>query len=74
LLQEAGSEENDIQHWINQMIHLEQTWEEVFQITSKIHERIKRIYDRKTRNMISKSEMWYFVGMPETKTRVSMAN
>ena len=31
------------------MIHLEQTWEEVFQITSKIHERIKRIYDRKTK-------------------------
>eukprot|EP00253_Pinus_taeda_P032994 PITA_32994 len=49
LLQEAGSEENDIQHRINQVIHLEQTWEEVFQNTSKLHERIKRIYDQKTK-------------------------
>ncbi len=31
------------------MIHLEQTREEVFQNTSKIHERIKRIYDQKTK-------------------------
>lgn len=26
LLQEVGSEDNDIQRWINQMIRLEQTW------------------------------------------------
>ena len=45
LLQEAGSEENDIQHRINKMIHLQQTRDKVFQNTSKIHERIKRIYD-----------------------------
>lgn len=49
LLQEAGSEDNDIHHRINQMIHLQQTWDEVFQSTSKLHERIKRIYDPKTK-------------------------
>lgn len=49
LLQEAGSEENDIQRWINQMIHLEKIQDEAFQNTSKLHERIKRIYDQKTK-------------------------
>jgi len=49
LLQEVGSEENDIQCRINQMIHLLQTRDEVFQNTSKLHERIKRIYDSKTK-------------------------
>lgn len=49
LLQEVGSEENNIQFQINQMIHLEQTQEEVFHNTSKLHERIKRIYDWKAK-------------------------
>lgn len=69
LLQEARSEENDMQHRINKMIHLEQTREEVFHNTSKLHERIKRIYDQKQRKMISRSEMWYFVGMLERRQR-----
>lgn len=47
LLQEAGSEEDLMQRRINQMIHLQQTREEVFQNTCKLQERIKRIYDRK---------------------------
>ena len=33
----------------NQMIHLQQTREEVFQNTSKLHDKIKQIYDRKTK-------------------------
>ena len=49
LLQEVGSEENDIQRRINQMIYLQQTRDEVFQNTSKIHDRIKKIYDWKTK-------------------------
>lgn len=47
LLQEVGSEENDVQCQINQMIHLQQTRDEVFQNTSKLHENIKKVYDHK---------------------------
>jgi len=35
-LQEVGSEENDFQRRINQMIHLQQTREEVFQNTFRL--------------------------------------
>ena len=49
LLQEAGSEEDPMQRRINQMIHLQQTQEEVFQNTFKLQERIKKIYDRKAK-------------------------
>jgi len=49
LLQEAGSEEDDIQCWINQMIHLQQTREDVSQNTFWLQEKIKKIYDRKTK-------------------------
>eukprot|EP00253_Pinus_taeda_P006384 PITA_06384 len=47
LLQEAGSEDNPMQRRLNQMVHLQQTREEVFQNTSKLQEKIKKIYDRK---------------------------
>eukprot|EP00253_Pinus_taeda_P018507 PITA_18507 len=47
LLQEAGSEEDDSKRQINQMIHLQQTREEVFQNTFRLQEKIKKIYDRK---------------------------
>ena len=43
LLQEAGSEEIHMQRRINQMIHLQQTREEVFQNTFKLQERNKKI-------------------------------
>eukprot|EP00253_Pinus_taeda_P034250 PITA_34250 len=49
LLQEAGSEEDDIQRRINQMIHLHQTGEEVSQNTFWLQEKIKKIYDHKTK-------------------------
>ena len=57
LLQEEGSEENDIQCHINQMIHLQQKREEVFQNTSKLHDKIEKIYDKKPSKMISRSLM-----------------
>jgi len=49
LLQEAGSEEDDIQNRINQMIHLQQKKEEVSQNTLWLQEKIKKIYDHKTK-------------------------
>ena len=49
LLKEVGSEENDIQCWINQMIHHRKTREEVSQNTFRLQEKIKKIYDRKTK-------------------------
>eukprot|EP00253_Pinus_taeda_P021306 PITA_21306 len=49
LLQEVGSEEDPMQRRINQMIHLQQTREEVFQRTCKLQERIKKIYDQKAK-------------------------
>lgn len=48
-LQEVSSEPNDVQQRISQMIHLQQTREEVFQNTSKLQERIKNIYNHKTK-------------------------
>jgi len=49
LLQEASNEEDDIQCRINQIIHLQQTREEVSQNTLWLQEKIKKIYDRKTK-------------------------
>ena len=49
LLQEAGSEDDPMQRRLNQMIHLQQTRQEVFQNTSKLQEKIKKIYDRKAK-------------------------
>eukprot|EP00253_Pinus_taeda_P021772 PITA_21772 len=49
LLQEAGSEEDPMQRRLKQMVHLQQTREEVFQNTSKLEEKIKKIYDRKAK-------------------------
>eukprot|EP00253_Pinus_taeda_P008782 PITA_08782 len=49
LLQEAGSEDDPMQRRLNQMIHLQQTGEEVFQNTFKLQEKIKKIYDRKAK-------------------------
>lgn len=49
LLQEAGSEEDPMQRRLNQMIHLQQTREEVFKNTSKLQEKIKKIYDKKAK-------------------------
>eukprot|EP00253_Pinus_taeda_P001883 PITA_01883 len=47
LIQEVGSEDDPLQRRLNQMVHLQQTREEVFQNTSKLQEKIKKIYDRK---------------------------
>lgn len=49
LLQEVSNEEDDIQHRINQMIHLQQTREEVSQNTFWLQKKIKKIYDHKTK-------------------------
>ena len=45
LLKEAGIEMNDVQRRINKMIHLQQTRGEVFQNTSKLQERINKVYE-----------------------------
>ena len=49
LLQEAGSQEDPMQRRLNQMFHLQQTREEVFKNSSKLQEKIKKIYDRKAK-------------------------
>lgn len=49
ILQEIDSEPNDIQRRINQMIHLKQPREEVFNHTPKIQEKIEKIYEKKTK-------------------------
>eukprot|EP00253_Pinus_taeda_P008415 PITA_08415 len=45
----SGSEEDPMQRRLNQMVHLQQTQEEVFQNTSKLQKKIKKIYDRKVK-------------------------
>jgi hypothetical protein len=49
LLQEAQVEPNDVQRRINQMIHLMQSREEVYNKTQVIQENIKKIFDRRTK-------------------------
>lgn len=49
LLQEASSEEDNLQRRISQMIHLQQMREEVFQNTFRLQQRIKKFYDRKAK-------------------------
>eukprot|EP00253_Pinus_taeda_P008375 PITA_08375 len=49
LLQEAGEDSDPMQRRINQMIHLQQTREEVFQNSLRLQERIKKIYDKKAK-------------------------
>eukprot|EP00253_Pinus_taeda_P035333 PITA_35333 len=49
ILQDASSEEDPMQRRLNQMVHLQQTREEVFKNTSKLQEKIKKIYDRKAK-------------------------
>eukprot|EP00253_Pinus_taeda_P014023 PITA_14023 len=49
LLQEASDEEDPMQRRISQMIHLQQTRNEVLQNSLKLQERIKKIYDRKAK-------------------------
>jgi len=48
-LQEAGGEEDPMQRRISQMIHLQQTRDEVLQNSLKLQERIKNIYDQKAK-------------------------
>eukprot|EP00253_Pinus_taeda_P032705 PITA_32705 len=50
LLQEAGEDPDPMQRRINQMIHLQQTREEVFQNSLRLQERIKKIYDKKAKS------------------------
>eukprot|EP00253_Pinus_taeda_P026384 PITA_26384 len=49
LLHEASSEEDPMERRLNQMVHLQQTREEVLKKTSKLQEKIKKIYDRKAK-------------------------
>eukprot|EP00253_Pinus_taeda_P025311 PITA_25311 len=49
LLQELQAEPNDIQRRINQTIHLQQTREEVYQRTQVLQDRLKKIFDKRTK-------------------------
>jgi hypothetical protein len=49
LLQDVQAEPNDSQRRINQMIHLQQSREEVFNKTQVIQENIKNIFDKRTK-------------------------
>jgi len=49
LLQEIQAEPNDIQRRINQTIHLQQTREEVYQRTQILQDKLKKIFDKRTK-------------------------
>ena len=49
LLQEAQVEPNVIQRRINQTIHLQQTKEEVHQRSQVLQEKLKKIFDKRTK-------------------------
>lgn len=50
LLQEAQVEPNDIQRRINHTINLQQTREEVYQRSQIWQEKLKKIFDRRTKS------------------------
>eukprot|EP00253_Pinus_taeda_P024713 PITA_24713 len=50
LIQETGEDMDPMQRRISQMVHLQQTREEVIQNSLKLQERIKKIYDKKARS------------------------
>ena len=49
LLQEIQAEPNDIQRRINQTIHLQQTKEQVFDRAQMLQEKLKRMFDKRTK-------------------------
>jgi len=49
LLQEVQAEPNDIQRRINQIIHLQQTREEVYQRAQILQEKLKKMFDKRTK-------------------------
>jgi hypothetical protein len=49
LLQDMQVEPNDSQRRINQMINLQQSREEVYNKTQVVQERIKKIFDKRTK-------------------------
>ena len=49
IIQELKVEPNDIQRRINQTIHLQQTREEVYVKSQVIQDKIKTIFDKKTK-------------------------
>jgi len=49
LLQEAQVEPNDVQRRVNQTIHLQQTREEVHQRSQVLQEKLKKIFDKRTK-------------------------
>ena len=53
LLQDMQAEPNDAQRRINQMIHLQQSREEVYNKTQVVQESIKKIFEKELRKMIS---------------------
>eukprot|EP00253_Pinus_taeda_P003068 PITA_03068 len=50
LLQEIQAEPNDIQRRINQTIHLQQTREEVYHRTQVLQEKLKKMFDKRTKS------------------------
>jgi hypothetical protein len=49
LLQDLQAEPNDSEGRINQMIHLQQSREEVYNKTQVVQESIKKIFDKRTK-------------------------
>eukprot|EP00253_Pinus_taeda_P011048 PITA_11048 len=49
LLQEIQAEPNDMQRRINQTIHLQQTREEVFNRAQSLQEKLKKMFDKRTK-------------------------
>eukprot|EP00253_Pinus_taeda_P021677 PITA_21677 len=56
LLQEIQAEPNDIQRRINQTIHLQQTREEVYHRTQVLKDKLKKIFDKRTK------AKYFFIG------------
>ena len=49
IIQESQVQINDIQRRINQTIHLQQTREEVYEKSQVIQDKIKKIFDKRTK-------------------------
>ena len=58
IIQESQVKTNDIQRRINETIHIQQTTEEVYEKSQVLHDKIKKIFDKRVK------EDDFFIGDP----------
>lgn len=74
IIQELQVEPNDIQIRINETINLQQTKEEVYVTSQVSKDKIKKVFDKKTKVDDFTQVIKFLDGIQEEKTNASMEN